>query len=91
MVKNILLTLLLNLIIFIVLINLYFITGFLAGFGSNDHYADAALQLFIGFAMGHLLLTVLTLYLVQKRRLALHLITIIEISLLWTFAYWYYN
>jgi len=45
---------LINLGLFIILIILYFISGFLAGYGSNNSYEGAAWRLYIIFFLAHL-------------------------------------
>jgi hypothetical protein len=66
MIKSIARTALINVILFIVLIILYFITGFLLGYGSNDNYKQSAWILFGGFVVTHLIINLIFISNPQK-------------------------
>jgi hypothetical protein len=59
--SNTLKAILINFGLFIVLIILYFLSGFLAGYGSNNNYEGAAWRLYICFVIGHLIINDLLL------------------------------
>ncbi len=69
MIKSIARTALINVILFIVLIILYFITGFLLGYGSNDNYKQSAWLLFGGFVVIHLIINLIFISSPQKNNI----------------------
>ena len=48
-----------NIFLFIILFVVYYITGFLLGYGSNDSYEASSWWLYIGFVVMHLVINVL--------------------------------
>jgi hypothetical protein len=90
MIKNISLLILSNFFVFIVLLILYFISGFLNGYGANDNSIRAAWILFVVFIIAHLSVNILLLA-KQKRTLEFYIITTFEILILWLTTAWYYR
>ncbi len=89
--SNIFKILLINVGLFIVLIILYFITGFLAGYGSNNNYEAAAWRLYIGFFIFHLLIN-FVLLIRMKMVSALYIIfSSVEILILYGIVAWIYR
>jgi len=82
---------LLNVGLFIVLIVLYFVTGFLSGYGANNSYEAAAWRLYIGFIITHLFIDWLLLYRYKLLDLLSILFVFFEVLLLYGFVVWYYK
>lgn len=89
--KNIWKVALLNVGLFVVLIVLYFITGFLSGYGANNSYEAAAWRLYIAFIVVHLLINCLLLYRFKSLNLFCIFLSFLEILLLYGAVAWYYK
>lgn len=82
---------LLNIVIAIVLITVYFITAFLLGYGANSSYAEASTRLYIVFGCGHLLLNIWLLYKFGALNLINVGFTIIELLSLYAAVFFYFS
>lgn len=83
--------LLINIGLFIVLVIVFFITGFLAGYGSNNNYEAASWRLYFGFVVAHILINLLFLYWYKFLTLQSILLTSLEIFVLYGILAWYYK
>ena len=82
---------LLNIGLFIVLVIVFFITGFLAGYGSNNNYEAASWRLYFGFVIAHVLINLLLLYRYKFFTVQSILLTSLEIFFLYAILAWYYK
>jgi len=82
---------LINIVLFVVLIVLYFTLGFLAGYGSNNTYEAAAWRLYAGFIIIHLIINFILL---RKMKILSTLpiaFSCIEILILYGVVAWVYR
>ncbi len=84
-------TALINLILFIALIILYFIIGFLLGYGSNDNYKQSAWLLFIGFVVLHLILNLRFVTKLQKNNMIIVIASCLYIMILYGIVAYIYR
>lgn len=89
--SNTLKAILINFGLFVVLIVLYFLSGFVAGYGSNNNYEAAAWRLFIGFVIGHLVINYLLLKKMRIFDFTAFVSSCIEILILYGIVAWIYR
>ncbi len=89
MAKRILLSVILNVIIFLVL-NAFFFSNLFSANGYDKKNADKYIWLFIGLIIIHWCLNLFILYKTWKWTLGFALLTTVEIFVLWIAVSWYY-
>ena len=89
--SNSLKAILINLVLFIFLIILYFLSGFLEGYGSNNNYEAAYWRLYIIFIIAHFILSFLILNKLKITNTFSIVLSCIEILILYGVIGWIYR
>jgi hypothetical protein len=89
--NNILKAFLINIGLFVVLIIVYFISGFLAGYGSNNSYEAESWRLYVAFVIGHLLINFILLKKLKIADIPSVVFSCIEIFILYGIVAWIYK